>query len=124
MASFLTGQKGASVRCKFCPGAVYTPLFYCMAVSVSVADLGAIATNDLGRFAVTREMVFKFIASETGYKFSELLLLALWCSYFGVEIKQAISDDSVGCFGVITYYFYDVEIVFYLVYLNVFYVWV
>ena len=60
------------------PGrAIYTSLFDCMAVSVSVADLGALATDDLSCFAVTREMVFKFIATKAGHKFSELLLLTL-----------------------------------------------
>ena len=59
-----------------------------MAVSVSVADLGVIAINDLGRFTVTREIIFVFVAPKADDKFSELLLLALWRSYFGLESKQ------------------------------------
>ena len=42
-----------------------------MAVSVSVADLGSLATNDLGCFAVTREMIIVFVAPKAGDKFSE-----------------------------------------------------
>ena len=84
MKSFLTGQKGASLRWKFCPGgggggegAVNASFFECMTVSVSVADLGALATDGLICCAFVGVVVFKFVASETGDKFSELLLLAL-----------------------------------------------
>ena len=42
-----------------------------MAVSVSVADLDSLATNDLGRFAVTREMIIVFVARKAGDKFSD-----------------------------------------------------
>ena len=55
-------------------------------------------------------MIFVFVAPKAGDEFSELLLLALWRSYFGVQSKQVISDDGVGCLGAFTYYFYDVEI--------------
>ena len=52
----------------------------------------------------------------------------LLCEPAILELKlksiQAISEDGVVFFGVSTYYFYDVEIVFYLVYLNVVSVWV
>ena len=102
-------------------GSVYTSFFDWMAVSVSVADLGALATDGLICCAFVGVVVFKFVASATGNKFSVLHLLALWRSYFDVKSIQAISDDGVGCFSVFTYYFYDVKIVFYLLYLNVVY---
>ena len=71
------------------PGrAIDAPLFDCMAVSVSVADLGALATDDLSCFAVTREMVFEFIATKAGYKLSELFFFTLWRSYFGVTVPS------------------------------------
>ena len=66
-------------------GAVSTSLYDCIAVSVSVTDLGSLATDGL-----------KFVASKTGDKFSELLLLPLWRSYFGVKSILAISDDGIG----------------------------
>ena len=55
--------------------AIDTSFFDCLAVSVGVADLGALATDDLSCFAVTREMVFEFIATKACYKFSELFFL-------------------------------------------------
>ena len=60
------------------PGrAIDAAFFDCMAVPVGVADLGALAADDLSCFAVTREMVFKFIASKTCFKFSVLFFLTL-----------------------------------------------
>ena len=60
------------------PGrAIDASFFDCMAVPVGLADLGALATNDLSCFAVTGEMVFKFIETKTCYKFSELFFLSL-----------------------------------------------
>ena len=107
------------------PGRAIDAFFFdCMAVPVGVADLGALATDDLSCFAVTREMVFKFIASKTCFKFSVLFCLTLWRSYFGVKSVQAISDDGVSCFSVFTYNFNDVVVVFNLVYLDVVNVWV
>ena len=79
-----------------------------MAVSVSVANLGALAANDLSRFAFVWVVVFVCVVSEAGDKFSELLLLALWRSYIGVKSIQAFSNDGVGSFGVFAYYCYDV----------------
>ena len=51
--------------------------FNCIAVSVSMADLGALATDGLICCAFVGVVVFKFVASETGDKFSELVLLVL-----------------------------------------------
>ena len=61
----------------FVRSAVDAPFFNCMAVSVSVADLDALATDGLIRCAFGGSVVFKFVASETGDKFSVLLFLAL-----------------------------------------------
>ena len=58
-------------------------------VSLCVANLGALTLNDLSRFTVTRVMVFILNASKAGDEFCELLLLALWRSYFGVKGIQA-----------------------------------
>ena len=45
---------------KVLPGrAIDASFFDCMAVPVGVVDQGALATDDLSCFAVTREMVFK-----------------------------------------------------------------
>ena len=121
----LPGGGGGAVDAPFFQ--LHGIFFNCMAVSVSVADLGALATDGLICCAFVGVVVFKFAASETGDKFSELLLLVLWRSYFGVKSIQAISDDGVGCFGVFTYNTYDVKIPSVLscvLYLNVAYVWV
>ena len=70
--------EGGKCSMELLPGrAIYASFFDCMAVPVGVADLGALATNDLSCFAVTREMVFKFITSKTCYEFSVLFFLTL-----------------------------------------------
>ena len=75
---FTHRTEGGKCSMEVLPGrAIDTSFFDCMAVSVSVADLGALATDDLSCFAVTREMVFKFIAVKACYKFSELFFLTL-----------------------------------------------
>ena len=75
---FLHRTEGGKCSMEVLPGrAIDTSFFDCMAVSVSVADLGALATDDLSCFAVTREMVFKFVTSKACYKLSELFFLTL-----------------------------------------------
>ena len=70
--------EGGKCSMEYLPwGAVDAPFFKCMAVSVSVAELGALATDGLIRCAFVGVVVFKLVASETGDKFGVLLLLAL-----------------------------------------------
>ena len=57
-------------------GVVGASFFNCMAASVRVANLGALAANYLSCFALIGEVVFVSVASKAGDKFSELLLLA------------------------------------------------
>ena len=67
--------EGGKCSMEVLPGrAIDASFFDCMAVPVCVADLGALATDDLSCFAVTREMVFKFIASKTCFS-------SVYCSF-------------------------------------------